>query len=197
MFTIRYIKNFFHNNPKIIWLTIFEISEYTKEPTSWPKVLGHFPIFLIQKCIRRTKHLTLLPSPPLPPTRTMLSPEAKMLPLDFNIGWGRGGGVGECKIFFRVFAFLRWWHYLVWMCSVPRTFGQDGRRGKCFVLPRVSYGPELFSLMHVFHEGRVLRKQNVSWRVIDRGIKMCQNGKITNYDMYESRARSICKKGLS
>ena len=89
------------------------------------KSLGTLWYFPIQKCIRGTKHLTVDPSPPPPPKQCWLR-EAKMLPVDFNIGWGRGGGgIGERKIFFRVFAFLRWWHYLVWMCSVPRTFGQD------------------------------------------------------------------------
>ena len=90
------------------------------------KSLGTLWYFPIQKCIRGTKHLTVHPSPPPPPPKQCWLREAKMLPVDFNIGWGRGGGgMGECKIFFRVFAFLRWWHYLVWMWSVPRTFGQD------------------------------------------------------------------------
>ena len=80
----------------------------------------HFPI---QKCIRGTKHLTIHPSPS--PTQTMLTPWSQNAPCRFQHWLGEGGGVGERKIFFRVFAFLRWWHYLVWMCSVPRTFGQD------------------------------------------------------------------------
>ena len=97
---------------------------------SWPKVLGHFAIFLIQKCIRRTKHLTLLPSPPPPPHPNNVESWSQNAPCRFQqwlreVGGVGGGGRLERKIFFRVFGFLRWWNHLVWMCSVPRTFGHD------------------------------------------------------------------------
>ena len=60
------------------------------------KSLGTLWYFPIQKCIRGTKHLTSSPPlPPPPPTQTILSPEGKMLPVDFNIDWGRKGGGEE------------------------------------------------------------------------------------------------------
>ena len=66
---------------------LYQGTSKSMEGTIMAKSLGTLWYFPIQKCIRGTKHSTLLPSPP--PTQTMLSPEAKMLPLDFNIDWGR------------------------------------------------------------------------------------------------------------
>ena len=109
----------------VIYSHSWHLESSQKELQSWPKVLGHW-YFPIQKCIRGTKHLTVHPSPPLPPPHpnNVDSVKPKCYPVDFNIfGWGRWGL--SVKIFFRLFAFLWWWHYFVWMCSVPRTFGHD------------------------------------------------------------------------
>ena len=69
------------------WLNSSEVG------TIIAKSLGTLRYFPIQKCIRGTKDLTVHPSPrpPPPQKKTMLSPETKMLPVDFNIGWGRWG----------------------------------------------------------------------------------------------------------